>query len=85
MLIIYYHYIKELDIPSKFNKGFFNALAIGEEIYQCDIVSGEPTFEVINPLKLRVYKSGYSNRIEDADILIYEDFWNPGKNYRLFL
>lgn len=73
------HYIKELDIPSKFNKGFFNALAIGEEIYQCDIVSGEPTFEVINPLKLRVYKSGYSNRIEDADILIYEDFWNPGK------
>ena len=73
------HYIKELDIKTKFNKGFVNALVVGEEIYQCDIVGGEPTFEILNPLKLRVFKSGYSNRIEDADIIVYEDFWSPGR------
>ena len=73
------HYIKELDILNKFNSGFVDAMTVGEEIYQCDIVSGEPTFERINPLKIRVFRSGYSNRIEDADIVILEDFWSPGK------
>ena len=26
-----------------------------------------------------MFKSGYSSRIEDADIVIIEDFWSPGK------
>ena len=74
-----HHYSKELDFLPKFNSGFVNAMSVGEEIYQCDIVSGEPTLEVINPLKIKVYRSGYSNRIEDADIVVLEDFWSPGK------
>lgn len=73
------HYIKELNVLNKFNSGFMDAMTVGEEIYQCDIVSGEPTFERINPLKIRVYRSGFSNRIEDADIVVLEDFWSPGK------
>ena len=73
------HYIKELSIKDKFNDGFKDAMIVGEEIYQCDIVGGEPTFERINPLKLHTFKSGYSNRIEDADILTYIDFWSPGR------
>ena len=73
------HYIKELDILNKFNSGFVDAMTVGEEIYQCDIVSGEPTFERINPLKIRVFRSGYSNRIEDADVVVLEDYWSPGK------
>lgn len=73
------HYYKELDIKSKFSKGFVNALAVGEEFYQCDIVQNEPIFEVLNPLKLRVFMSGYSNKIEDADVIIYEDYWSPGR------
>ena len=73
------HYIKELGIQSKFNDGFVDALAVGEEIYQCDIVSGEPTFERINPLKIRIFQSGYSNKIEDADVVVLEDYWSPGK------
>ena len=63
----------------EFNDGFKDAMIVGEEIYQCDIVGGEPTFERINPLKLHTFKSGYSNRIEDADILTYIDFWSPGR------
>lgn len=73
------HYMKELNIPLEFNKGFRDAMAVGEEIYQCDIRGGEPTFEKVNPLKIRVYKSGYSNKIEDADMIAIEDYWQPGR------
>lgn len=73
------HYIKEYNVPLLFNNGFMDAMTVGEEIYQCDIVGGEPTIERLNPLKIRVFKSGYSNRIEDADIIILEDYWSPGK------
>ena len=73
------HYVKELSIPLTFNQGFMDAMAIGEEIYQCDIVGGEPTLERLNPLKIRVFKSGYSNRIEDAEMVILEDYWSPSK------
>lgn len=73
------HYIKELDMRVKFNKGFNDAMIVGEEIYQSDIVGGEPTFECINPLKVHVFKNGYSNRVEDADILVYIDYWSPGR------
>ena len=73
------HYVKEYNVPLLFNNGFMDAMAVGEEIYQCDIVGGEPTIERLNPLKIRIFKSGYSNRIEDADIIILEDYWSPGK------
>lgn len=62
-----------------FNEGFMDAMTVGEEIYQCDIIEGEPVIERIDPLKIRVFKSGYSNRIEDADIIVLEDYWSPGR------
>lgn len=73
------HYVKEYNIPLLFNNGFMDAMAVGEEIYQCDIVGGEPVIERLNPLKVRIFKSGYSNRIEDADMIIIEDYWSPGR------
>ena len=73
------HYIKEYNMPLMFNQGFMDAMSIGEEIYQCDIVGGEPVITRVNPLKIRVFKSGYSNKIEDADIIVYEDYWSPGR------
>lgn len=73
------HYEKERNFALLFNEGFMDAATVGEEIYACDIVGGEPFIERINPLKIRVFKSGYSNRIEDADIIIIEDYWSPGR------
>ncbi len=73
------HYVKEYNIPLLFNNGFMDAMTVGEEIYQCDIVGGEPVIERLNPLKVRVFKSGYSNKIEDADMVILEDYWSPGR------
>ena len=73
------HYIKELGIQKLFNDGFADALAVGEEIYQCDIEGGEPVVRRLDPLKVKVFKSGYSNKIEDADVVIIEDYWSPGR------
>lgn len=73
------HYVKELNIPLIFNRGFMDAMTVGEEIYQCDIIGGEPTLSRLNPMKVRIFKSGYSNRIEDADVITIEDYWSPGQ------
>ena len=73
------HYMKELEMSQIFNQGFVDAYTVGEEAYLCDIVGGEPTIEKIDPLKMRIIKSGYSNRIEDADMIVLEDYWNPGR------
>jgi hypothetical protein len=64
------HYIPELAMQLKFNRGFYDAMTVGEEAYQCDIVGGEPTLERINPNKMIVLKSGFSNKIEDADMIV---------------
>ena len=74
-----HHYSKEQNFHLLFNQGFDDAMTVGEEIYQCSIVGGEPVLEKLNPLKVRVFKSGYSNRIEDADVIILEDYWSPGR------
>lgn len=73
------HYVKEYNLPLLFNQGFTDAMAVGEEIYQCDIIGGEPVIERLDPLKIRIFKSGYSNRIEDADLIVIEDYWSPGR------
>ena len=73
------HYVKEYNIPFMFNCGFMDAAAVAEELYQCDIIGGEPTIERLNPNKVRIYKSGFSNKVEDADMIVIEDYWSPGK------
>lgn len=78
------HYSKELDFPLLFNKGFMDALIVGEEIYKCDIVNGEPTLEKLNPLKIRAFKAGSSDRLEDSDIIVIEDYWSISKIYDTF-
>ena len=75
------HYVKEYNMPLMFNSGFVDAMTVAEEIYQCDIVGGEPVIERINPLKIKIFRSGYSNKVEDADIIVLQDYWNLGKIY----
>lgn len=75
------HYIKEYNMPLMFNSGFTDAYTVGEELYQCDIVGGEPIVYRLNPLKVRILRSGYSNKIEDADMIILEDYWPIGRVY----
>lgn len=78
------HYDKELNIPMILNSGFKDAITVGQEIYKLDIVSGEPTIEKLNPRKVHVFRSGNSNKIEDADIIVLEDYWSVGRIYDVF-
>lgn len=73
------HYYSEQNFDRKFNEGFKEALIMGEEIYRCDVVGGEPILEKLNPLKVHSVRSGNSNRIEDSDLIIIEDHWSPGR------
>jgi hypothetical protein len=73
------HYWNEQDFESKFNNGFKDALIVAEEIYQVDIVHSEPVMDKLNPLKVHAVRSGNSDRIEDASIIILEDHWSPGR------
>ena len=73
------HYIDSLDMQIKFQQGFKNALITGEEAYMFDIANGDVTFEVLNPNKVYTLRSGNSNKIEDADVIVIDDFWSPGK------
>lgn len=73
------HYSKEQNFKQTFNDGFMDALICSTEVYQCGIRGGEPFLARLNPMKLRVFRNGYSNHIEDADVIIYEDYWSLGK------
>lgn len=73
------HYWEEQKFQYIFNDGFKDALIFAEEIYQVDIVNDEPILTKLNPLKVRTVRSGNSNRIEDANIIVIEDHWDPAK------
>jgi hypothetical protein len=73
------HYGLEQSFDRIFNDGFKDALILGEEIYQVDILDNEPLLSKLNPLNVHTVKSGRSSRIEDADIIVIEDYWSPGK------
>ena len=76
------HYAMQNDFRSMFdNVGIMDAMIAGEEQYLVDIVGGEPILERIDPLKLRVYRNGNSNRTEDADLIVYEDYKSIGWVY----
>lgn len=75
------HYTLEYNIPETFNQGFEDGLTVGEEIYFCDIVGGEPTVEKLNPSQVEIYMSGNSSKVEDADRVIICDYWSPGQIY----
>lgn len=63
----------------KFSKGFKDALIVSEEMYQCDIVAGEPVFERLNPLNVFTVRSGESTYVEDADIIVIIGYMSPGQ------
>ena len=73
------HFRIEQNFPLKFSKGFQDVLANAEEIYQCDIDYGEPVMVKLNPLNVHPFQSGNSSKIEDADVVIIEEYWNPSR------
>ena len=73
------HYVQELELSQLFNKGFEDAYTVGEELYIVDIVGGEPAVEKLDPREVRIIRAGTSTKIEDADMIVIEQYWNPGR------
>ena len=73
------HFSKEQNFKNIFNDGFIDVLAVNEAIFQVSLESGEPVLRKLNPNKVHVYGNGASNRIEDADMVIIEDYWQIGR------
>lgn len=76
-VLTYLH--SHLRLDNLFAKGFKNALISSEEIYQVDIIAGEPTLRVVNPMNIHTVRSGESNYVEDADIIVISTYMSPGQ------
>ena len=75
------HYSKEQDYKNIFLDGFFDVLTVNEAIFQVTLEHGEPVLRKLNPNKVRVYGNGSSNVVEDADMIVIEDYWPLGRIY----
>jgi hypothetical protein len=73
------HLWEEQSLKMKFDKGFKDALISGEEIFQWDIIGDQPVCIKHNPLNVHTVRSGESNRIEDAEIIVIDSYYPPGK------
>lgn len=78
------HYWKQDNFPNIFCKGLLDAITNAEEIYQVGIFGGEPTIKHLDTKHVHVFRNGYSSRIEDADIIVLEDYWSPGEIYKQY-
>ena len=72
-------YYKKLNVEAKMVEGYRGMWNTAEEAYAIDIVNKEPTFEILDTTKLRTWGSSNSSRMEDADILAYENHFSAGK------
>lgn len=72
-------YRKQQDFKDKFNKGFYDALISGEELYCVDLIVGEPVLRKVNPLQLTAIRGGNSPHLEDAELIIEDDYYPIGK------
>jgi len=73
------HLYEKQRMKSKWDKGFKDALLSAEEIYQWDIIAGEPVFIKHNPLNVYTQRSGESPYIEDSEIIVIDSYYPPGK------
>lgn len=62
-----------------FNRGFKDVVLQGEEYYEANIVSGEPMLFKIDPQHLFWTKSGFSNKVSDANLIMIDQYWSPGR------
>ena len=73
------HYFEEQEFKHKFNDGFKNALLMGEEIYQTEVIGQEPRLFHLNPVSVHTIRSGGSPWISDSDLIIIDEYWSPGR------
>lgn len=76
--IVNYLY-QHLNLDYIFAKGFKDALIASEEIYQTDVIGGEPIIKRLNPKNVHTVRSGESPYVEDSDIITIVNYYSPGQ------
>lgn len=66
--------IKEQDTENKFLEGWEDALVAGEEVYEVDIINGEPKLNRCNVMELKFLLPHNSNYIDDSDIIVEDTY-----------
>jgi len=61
---------REQDLQDKFNRGYRNALVMGQEVYRIDSVGGEPRVIKSDPRRVFTLRRGDSEKLEDSDIIM---------------
>jgi hypothetical protein len=82
------HLLKYLQFHQKidemFSKCFMDLLIAGEELACVEIINKEPIVRKVNPLNLFAFSNGDSPYLEDADIIVEEGYYPPGKIIDMF-
>lgn len=73
------HYQEKQNFKHIFNECMKDVCIAGEEIVQIEMISNEPYMHKLNPLNVHSIRSGGSQWVQDSDLIIIEDYWNPGR------
>lgn len=73
------YFYKICDMPIVFNKGFYDVLICGEEIYNVDCIANNMVVRKCDPLTTYSIRGSNSSYIEDADIIIDDGYLSLGK------
>jgi hypothetical protein len=73
------YYYEQQNMKYIFNQCFKDYHIAGEEIIQCDLIQNEPIMHKLNPLNVHTLRSGNSPWLQDSDLIIIDEYWNPGR------
>lgn len=78
------HAKKEQNFDEIWNDGFVDVMINNEEIYQIYIEGGEAKAKKLNPLKVHCWGAGSSNKVEDCNYVVIEDYVDIGRIIDLY-
>lgn len=70
------YYWDYLDMKEMFNRGLEDLLVASEEIYRIDILGNAPIIKKVNPLSLSVIGGNNSPWLEDAEIILEDEYYS---------
>lgn len=71
--------VQRNDLKYKFAQCWEDALVCGEEVMYIDITGRDLLIEKVNPLQFYTLGSGYSEKVEDSDIIVWFDYKSVGQ------
>ena len=73
------YFEQQLKLENKFNENMLDKLVLGEQMIMFDIVGKTVEAFKLDPKKVHTLFSSDSNKVADADVIIIEEYWSPGK------